>query len=187
MLERGRFAIILDFLDTAESICKKTSQDQFKVMSDYHAIAGAYALEVNDTETSAKNTRLYLELRVRHATNPQEPLKLAHAYRQAANVSLAKGKVEQAIELYRRSIGTHRSIPGDTEIDRSLVVIHLGLAYWIAGRHDEAAEGLTTNLAAREAEYGTGDNKSFQWVRHGSVPSSTTDTVLTVLAACCML
>jgi tetratricopeptide (TPR) repeat protein len=155
-------------------------------MSDIHDIRGAYGLEIHDTAMSAKNTELYLKARIRLASDPQGQQKLAHAYCQAANAFLATGKVEQAIERYRTSIETHRNIPGNTEIDRSLVAIHLGLAYWIAGRYADAADVLSANLAAREAAYGPKDRISFQWVRHDLIASSATNAILTVLAACCM-
>lgn len=120
---------------------------------------------MNNKGVALPNNVAYMNLRIELASvtrqGTRDP-KLAHAYNQAGNAYLDRGEVAKAIGLYQKSIQTHCSITGSTELDRSIAVANLGSAYWIAGRHEEAADVLTRNLAARETEYGADDRVSFR-------------------------
>jgi tetratricopeptide (TPR) repeat protein len=87
--------------------------------------------------------------------------RLAISWNELGNAYMLKNNWKRGEWCFLRAIDTMKKLENYVEIDISLPLVNLGLAYWIQGRHSEALATLKKGLQDRDDALGSNDRKLF--------------------------
>lgn len=89
-------------------------------------------------------------------------VRLALSYNQFGVACMMTGETERAIDSFRTSIRTYRSLEVYEKGIDSNPLLNVGFAYWLKGDLESSLKILTEGLKDRELVYGYVDSVSYQ-------------------------
>jgi tetratricopeptide (TPR) repeat protein len=171
MHERGQYKQAKTTIDQALIIAEPLIEcEDFKhhlkptdVLSQIYYTYGALAQLTNQHKQGFEAHRKFLDLRL----NLQQRLPncdelLAVSYNEIGNDFMQQKRYKEAETHYIQSIETYRKLQGYTELMLALPAANLGLAYWLQGKHEKAAQVVDEAIRDRESKLGHNDTESMK-------------------------
>lgn len=171
---RSDYTVTLSLIEMAEKLCEPLTNDkeglsresdglkeEFEaLLRNIYFHRGALAHHINEPQMALANCTEFKRL-LQEKLGSREDQSLGVAWNELGVAHLQNEDSKKSCECFRNSIAILERLPGITPNARSMPLINLGFALWIAGHLDEAAAVFERTLALREAAYGIDDTQSF--------------------------
>ncbi len=171
MHERGQYKHAKSTIDQALRI-GETLKEARKLLDDTKAIDvlshiyytyGALAQLMNLHEEGFEAHRKLLKLRLDLVSKlPRRDPLLAHSYNEIGSDYMRRKLYQDAETNYKQSIETYQCLFDYTELMLAFPAANLGLAYWLQGKFEAAAEVVGEALQYRESKLGRDDRESMK-------------------------
>lgn len=132
-------------------------------LAEIHHNLGCVGTETNDPESTLKHFEAFKNIVLEEAKVSSAPasLRVAIAWNELGNAWMLNKEWEKGEECFLESIRTTKEVANHERTDMSFPMVNLGLARWLTGRSDEAAEVLQEGLTDRRNKFGKDDKDSF--------------------------
>lgn len=171
---RSDYTATLPLIEMAEQLCEPLKKDQeglsratdelkeefSALLRNFYFHRGALAHHINEPQMALENCAEFKRL-LQVKLGNQEDQSLGVAWNELGVAHIQNKDHEKSFECFRNSIAIMERLPDVTPNTKSMPMINLGFALWVAGRLDEAAAIFEESLSLREAAYGVDDLQSF--------------------------
>ncbi|KAF4552208.1 Hypothetical protein D9617_10g071880 [Elsinoe fawcettii] len=152
------------YCEQALALCKgMRSPSKRGLLQQIHFTLGAIANETNDGKACLEHTKVFLQMAQEDsALSGVVDIPLATAYSQLGIAYTMVDDLPHALQLFKESVSSLRSLPNVTVETVAFPVANLGLALWLLGELDEAEAVFKSALQEREIALGMGDAKTYK-------------------------
>ncbi|KAI9689075.1 MAG: hypothetical protein M1822_000812 [Bathelium mastoideum] len=133
------------------------------VIAEAHHNLGCIGTETNNPEFTLTHFKRFNQLMRGEIddSKQREDARLAISWNELGNAYMMNKMWPEGERCFKQCLETARLLKDYNPAEFSFPFVNLGLAYWITGRFNDAAETMLKGLRYREAAYGRDDRQSF--------------------------